>query len=165
VDGCIQRCRRRSCRSAGSPRRTPQEEPRVAGYPWVGQPAFLFKSLTIRKPLSIQSHTDKKFVEWLHTVAPNLYKDAPPPLRLITICLSLLFYHRQSTDPNHKPEMAITLTPFRAMCGFRELNDICEFVLDLSPESFALGDISIVQIFVDSFLTRKRQGFNYQPPA
>jgi mannose-6-phosphate isomerase class I len=45
--------------------------------------------------------------------------------------------------------MAITLTPFRAMCGFGELDDIHRFVLDLSPELFALGDIPIVQNFVD----------------
>ena len=36
------------------------------------------------------------------------------------------------------------------MCGFRKLNDIRGFVLDLSPELFALGDISIVQSFVDN---------------
>ena len=46
--------------------------------------------------------------------------------------------------------MAIALTQFRAMCGFRELNEIRRFVLDLSPELFALGNISIVQNFVDN---------------
>ena len=46
--------------------------------------------------------------------------------------------------------MAIALTPFRALCGFRELYDIRGFVLDLSPGLFALEDISIVQNFVDN---------------
>jgi len=88
---------------------------------------FLFKVLAIRKALSIQSHPDKEFAERLHAVAPNLYK-----------------------DPNHKPEMAIALTPFRAMCVFRELQEIRRLVLGVSPERFALGDISVVQEFVDN---------------
>ena len=46
--------------------------------------------------------------------------------------------------------MAITLTPFRTLLGIRELYDICGFLLDLSPELFALCDISIVQNFVDN---------------
>ena len=36
------------------------------------------------------------------------------------------------------------------MCGFRELYDIRKCLLDLSPELFALGNISIVQNFVDN---------------
>ncbi len=55
--------------------------------------------------------------------------------------------------------MAIALTPFRAMCGFRELYDIRRFVLDLSPELFALGDISIVQNFVDNPSTETFKSF------
>lgn len=27
-------------------------------------------------------------------------------------------------DPNHKPELAIALTPFEALCGFRLLTEI-----------------------------------------
>lgn len=27
-------------------------------------------------------------------------------------------------DPNHKPELAIALTPFEALCGFRPLSEI-----------------------------------------
>ena len=41
------------------------------------------------------------------------------------------------TDPNHKPEMAIALTPFLALCGFRPLPQIASF-LNSTPELAAL---------------------------
>lgn len=31
-------------------------------------------------------------------------------------------------DPNHKPEMAIALTPFEGMCGFRPKQQIVNFL-------------------------------------
>jgi len=46
--------------------------------------------------------------------------------------------------------MAIALTPFQAICGFRELQEIWKLVLDLSLEPFALEDISAVQESVDN---------------
>jgi mannose-6-phosphate isomerase len=36
---------------------------------------FLFKILSINKPLSIQTHPDKKTAEKLHSFFPNIYKD------------------------------------------------------------------------------------------
>jgi mannose-6-phosphate isomerase len=45
--------------------------------------------------------------------------------------------------------MAIALTPFRAMCGFRELQEIRRLVVEISTELFAVGDVSIVQAFVN----------------
>lgn len=47
------------------------------------------------KALSIQTHPDKELARMLHTMRPSVYK-----------------------DPNHKPEMAIALTEFKALCGF-----------------------------------------------
>lgn len=41
----------------------------------------------------------------LHTNYPDIYK-----------------------DPNHKPEIAIALTPFEALCGFRPVEEIRKFV-------------------------------------
>ena len=45
-------------------------------------------------------------------------------------------------DSNHKPEMAIALTPFEAMCGFRRLSEIAvhlrkhpEFAACISTEA------------------------------
>jgi len=66
-----------------------------------GDLPFLFKVLSIQKALSIQAHPDKKLAEHLFRKYPNIYKDS-----------------------NHKPEMAIALTPFEALCGFRPLQDI-----------------------------------------
>ena len=31
-------------------------------------------------------------------------------------------------DPNHKPELAIALTPFEALCGFRPIAQIQEYL-------------------------------------
>ena len=62
---------------------------------------FLFKVLSVNKALSIQAHPDKKHAEELHRSRPDIYK-----------------------DPNHKPEMAIALTDFEGLCGFRPLSQI-----------------------------------------
>lgn len=47
------------------------------------------------KALSIQAHPDKELAKNLHKRHPNLYK-----------------------DDNHKPEMALAITQFEALCGF-----------------------------------------------
>lgn len=80
---------------------------------------FLFKILSAGKALSIQAHPDKELAEYLHASNPGNY-----------------------SDDNHKPEMAIALTPFEAMCGFRRLEDISiligkhpEFAACLSTEA------------------------------
>jgi mannose-6-phosphate isomerase len=67
--------------------------------------SFLFKVLSIRKALSIQCHPNKEEAEKLHAARPDLYK-----------------------DPNHKPELAIALTPFLALCGFRPHQEIYELL-------------------------------------
>ncbi|GMH38245.1 hypothetical protein BSKO_06129 [Bryopsis sp. KO-2023] len=66
---------------------------------------FLFKVLSVRTALSIQSHPDKKLAERLHAERPNVYK-----------------------DPNHKPEMAIALHDFQALCRFVSHEKLVEAV-------------------------------------
>ncbi|KAK3986796.1 mannose-6-phosphate isomerase [Cladorrhinum sp. PSN332] len=66
---------------------------------------FLFKVLSINKALSIQAHPNKKLAEQLHARDPKNYP-----------------------DDNHKPEMAIAITPFEGFCGFRPLNEIAHFL-------------------------------------
>jgi len=66
---------------------------------------FLFKVLSINKPLSIQAHPDKHLAEQLSKKDPQNYK-----------------------DPNHKPEMAIAINHMRALCGFRPLEEIAAFI-------------------------------------
>lgn len=66
---------------------------------------FLLKILSVSKALSIQAHPDR-------TLASRLYSDDPD----------------HYPDPNHKPEMTIALTPFRALCGFRPLPEIVKAI-------------------------------------
>jgi len=68
----------------------------------VGGPLpFLFKVLSAGKALSIQAHPCKERARDLHKSNPVNY-----------------------VDDNHKPELAVALTPFEAMCGFRRLDEI-----------------------------------------
>jgi hypothetical protein len=92
-----------------------KKTPELLGTRGLDDLPFLFKVLAIRKALSIQSHPDKKFAERLHAVAPNLYKGALPPFRIITRFLFLLSLpptinrpesqtrngHRVDTVPGH----------------------------------------------------------------
>jgi len=71
---------------------------------------FLLKVLSCGKTLSIQAHPDKEGAERLHKENPDAYG-----------------------DDNHKPEMAIALTPFEAMCGFRQISEI-SLLLKKHPE-------------------------------
>jgi len=89
-----------------------------------GNLPFLFKVLAIEKALSIQSHPDKATAEKLHAQQPDIYK-----------------------DPNHKPEMALAITPFTALCGFLPLPHIVTY-LEKVPELAAL----IPQAVLDNFL-------------
>ncbi|KAJ0177728.1 hypothetical protein K1T71_006601 [Dendrolimus kikuchii] len=85
---------------------------------------FLLKILSIRKALSVQAHPTKQHAEELHWSFPDMYK-----------------------DPNHKPELAIALTPFEALCGFRPLEQIKHFIKKM-PE---LSEI-LAKEHVDNFL-------------
>jgi mannose-6-phosphate isomerase len=99
-----------------------------------GNLPFLFKILAIQKALSIQAHPDKKLAERLHAERPDLYKgtrdrnDSPARIRT---------YMSVRADANHKPEMAIALTPFTALCGFRPLHEIGAYLSHV-PEFAAL---------------------------
>ncbi|KAM5368451.1 hypothetical protein ACJZ2D_009521 [Fusarium nematophilum] len=75
---------------------------------------FLFKVLSINKALSIQAHPNKKLAEQLHARDSKNYP-----------------------DDNHKPEMAIAITPFEGLCGFRPLAEIAHF-LETVPSLRAL---------------------------
>ena len=50
------------------------------------------------KALSIQAHPNKELARALHKALPDVYK-----------------------DDNHKPEMALAITEFEALCGFISL--------------------------------------------
>jgi mannose-6-phosphate isomerase len=68
---------------------------------------FLFKILAAAKPLSVQAHPDPVQARegFERENAAGLAPEDPA---------------RNYKDPNHKPEILCALSPFRAMCGFRE---------------------------------------------
>ncbi|MCW7550726.1 mannose-6-phosphate isomerase [Photorhabdus sp. APURE] len=85
---------------------------------------FLFKVLCAAQPLSIQVHPDKKSAEegFAKENIAGIPLDSP---------------ERNYKDDNHKPELVYALTPFRAMNGFRSLNEIAqllEFVTAAHPK-------------------------------
>ncbi|KAI8369467.1 phosphomannose isomerase type I [Radiomyces spectabilis] len=91
-----------------------------------GDLPFLFKILSIRKALSIQAHPDKALGARLHKEFPKIYK-----------------------DPNHKPEMAIAITPFEALCGFRPLDEIAEH-MKRYPELCELVGTDVANAFLNT---------------
>ncbi|KAK7460918.1 Mannose-6-phosphate isomerase [Stygiomarasmius scandens] len=99
-----------------------------------GNLPFLFKVLSIEKALSIQTHPDKKTAEKLHAELPKIYK-----------------------DDNHKPELALALTPFRALCGFQPLPDIVQN-LSSTPELAALIPPAITEAFISISSTSSPTG-------
>ncbi|CAM9106377.1 unnamed protein product [Scytosiphon promiscuus] len=86
-----------------------------------GDLPFMFKVLSINKALSIQAHPDKKLAERLYATRPDLYK-----------------------DDNHKPEMAVALSDFEGLCGFRPFEEIV-FNLHRYPELRGLVSLSAVR--------------------
>jgi len=75
---------------------------------------FLFKVLSVNKSLSIQAHPTKEHASILHSKYPERYP-----------------------DPNHKPELAIALTRFEALCGFRPASEVLNYLHDV-PEFLAV---------------------------
>lgn len=78
---------------------------------------FLFKILSIDRALSLQAHPNKKLAEQLHAKDPKNYP-----------------------DDNHKPEMAIALTEFEGLCGFRPPSEIAHFLEHVKPLHHFVGD-------------------------
>jgi len=78
---------------------------------------FLFKVLSINKALSIQAHPNKTLAAQLHARDPAHYP-----------------------DNNHKPEMAIAITPFEGLCGFRPLAEIAHFLDTVGPLRAIVGE-------------------------
>ncbi|KAI3502920.1 hypothetical protein L1887_31320 [Cichorium endivia] len=87
---------------------------------WGRDLPFLLKVLSVGRSLSIQAHPDKELAGLLHKLQPNVYKDA-----------------------NHKPEMALALTEFEALCGFISSEEL-DVVLESVPEINEVIDNSCV---------------------
>lgn len=85
-----------------------------------GKLPFLFKVLSIQKALSIQCHPSKELAKKLHKDDPKNYK-----------------------DDNHKPEMAIAITPFEGFCGFRPIGEIVSFLDNVEAFAALLGEQAV----------------------
>lgn len=68
---------------------------------WWQTETFLLKLISVGRPLSIQVHPDKKRSHQLHENHPDRY------------------------GPREKPEIALALTPFSALCGFLSWEEMC----------------------------------------
>ncbi|XP_005069646.1 mannose-6-phosphate isomerase isoform X1 [Mesocricetus auratus] len=88
-----------------------------------GKLPFLFKVLSVETALSIQAHPNKELAEKLHLQAPQHYPDA-----------------------NHKPEMAIALTSFQGLCGFRPVEEIVTFLKKVPELQSLTGEDATEQL-------------------
>ncbi|PIA33301.1 hypothetical protein AQUCO_04100015v1 [Aquilegia coerulea] len=90
---------------------------------WGNNLPFLFKVLSIAKALSIQAHPDKELARALHKSHPSLYK-----------------------DDNHKPEMALALTKFEALCGFVSLQEFKDVLCSVPEIAEFVGNVDADQV-------------------
>lgn len=79
---------------------------------------FLVKLLAAAAPLSIQAH-------------PSLEQAKEGFARENAEGIALNSPNRNYKDPNHKPELIVALTEFRALAGFRPVPDTAEFFAEL----------------------------------
>ena len=82
---------------------------------------YLFKVLAAASPLSIQAH-------------PNSVQAREGFRRENSMKIPLDAPRRNYRDDNHKPECICALTPFWALCGFREISTIVSYFNAVCPE-------------------------------
>ncbi|XP_048570446.1 mannose-6-phosphate isomerase 1-like [Triticum urartu] len=90
---------------------------------WDGDLPFLFKVLSVAKPLSIQAHPDRELARALHALRPTTYRDA-----------------------NHKPEMAVAVTEFRALCGFVSVQELKDVLRTVPEVQMLVGKQDVVKL-------------------
>ncbi|MGF1736035.1 mannose-6-phosphate isomerase, class I [Photobacterium satsumensis] len=91
-----------------------------------GELPYLVKVLSAAKPLSIQVHPKKSAAE------EGFHRE-----NLAGIPLDAA--ERNYKDPNHKPEMVYALTNYKAMNGFRVINEMVELFEQANCQSLAEG--------------------------
>lgn len=92
-----------------------------------GHLPFLFKVLSAGKALSIQAHPCKSLARVLHRNDPTNY-----------------------VDENHKPELAVALTPFEAMCGFRRIEEIAILIKKHPEFAACISNEAKLRVFLCS---------------
>ncbi|MCG9561221.1 mannose-6-phosphate isomerase, class I [Vibrio chagasii] len=101
-----------------------------------GELPFLFKVLAAETPLSIQVH-------------PNKPKSELGFERENALGIPLNASNRNYKDPNHKPELVYALTFYKAMNGFRPIDDIIALFEEADIPSLAI-ELNILKANVDS---------------
>lgn len=94
---------------------------------------FLFKVLSVKKPLSIQTHPDRQLAEILHRRHPDHFPDS-----------------------NHKPECAIAVGSFEVLCGFRRVEEVVFFLQNTPELREAIGGDSFLDESGATDLARER---------
>ena len=123
---------------------------KILGSSSANQLPFLFKILSIKESLSIQVHPDKETAKKLHAKEPNNYP-----------------------DNNHKPEIAVALTPVTMLYGFRQIDKIRELINSVPEFSQLLTknifedlnknlDIAVKKIFTELVKTPSEKAKNLQ---
>ncbi|WP_392565280.1 mannose-6-phosphate isomerase [Utexia brackfieldae] len=92
-----------------------------------GELPFLFKVLCAGQPLSIQVHPSK------HAAEIGFARENAAGIALTSP-------QRNYKDANHKPELVFALTPFWAMNGFREFNEIAQLLKPVQAAHPALAE-------------------------
>lgn len=100
-----------------------------------GRLPFLLKVLAAEAPLSLQAH-------------PNLEQARAGFAREETLGIALTASHRNYKDQNHKPELLCALSPFEALCGFRDVLEAARLfdALDEAPLAPLARDLRLGQL-------------------
>ncbi|MGR5388409.1 mannose-6-phosphate isomerase, class I [Vibrio crassostreae] len=101
-----------------------------------GELPFLFKVLAAETPLSIQVH-------------PNKRKSELGFERENALGIPLNASDRNYKDPNHKPELVYALTFYKAMNGFRPIDDIIALFEEADIPSLAI-ELNVLKANADS---------------
>ena len=101
-----------------------------------GELPYLFKVLAVGNALSIQVHPSKQEAEQGFAKEEELG-------------IERTSFERNYRDLNHKPELVYALTPYKAMNGFRALNEIIE-LFSLVLEKV---DLPVIEGLLDTFKT------------
>ncbi len=113
-----------------------------------GELPYLFKVLAAEKALSIQVHPSKQQAE-IGYAKENMSG------------VALNAANRNYKDPNHKPELVYALTPYQAMNGFRELDEMITLfeqvdILEIKPLISDLKggrDSAALEVFFSALLS------------
>ncbi|NXY54418.1 MPI isomerase, partial [Callaeas wilsoni] len=113
-----------------------------------GHLPFLFKVLSVNTALSVQAHPNKVGRAPQPSWTPCPWGGHPAPSSSLQELAAKLHaqFPEHYPDANHKPEMAIALTPFEGMCGFRPVEEIVSFLQNVPELRALIGEVAAEQL-------------------